>query len=75
MRSRNALEQLTAKGAKVQPPHVESGTPSEPATSVTDEKKEKIKKITDRATGTDDDIDAYLNTLLPEGDPIFDSNL
>ena len=74
MRSKEALEQLTAKGAKVTPPHMESGSPSSPAVPVTDEAKAKLKKIAEQSTGSDDDIDAMLNEFLPKGDTIFDTN-
>ena len=74
MRSKEALEQLTAKGAKVTPPHMESGSPSSPAVPESDEAKANLKKIAERSTGSDDDIDAMLNEFLPKGDTIFDTN-
>ena len=74
MRSKDALEQLTAKGAKVTPPHMESGSPSSPAIPVTDEAKANLKKIAEQSTGSDDDLDKMIDTILPKGDTIFDTN-
>lgn len=71
--SGKTIEQLTSKGVKPSPPHIESGAPAAPVTPETEEKKAKIKKIVDNSTGSDGDLDAMLNEFLPKGDPIFNS--
>ena len=71
--SGRTIEQLTSKGVKPSPPHLESGSPSVPAPPETGERKDKIKKIVDTSTGSDGDLDKMLDVLLPKGDPIFNS--
>lgn len=70
--SGKTIEQLSGKGAKPTPPHVESGAPSAPVIPEADERKDKIKKISDNSTGSDDDIDRVLEVLLPKGDKFFE---
>lgn len=69
-KSREALEFATKGGQKKKPPHMESGTPP-PAREEGDNPKDKVRKIAAKTSGHDDDIDKMIETLLPEGDPIY----
>jgi hypothetical protein len=59
------------KGVKKSPPHVESGTPPAPGREEGESRTEKARKIASNTKGSDDDIDAMIDALLPEGDPIY----
>ena len=71
--SKNVLEGLVSKPAT--PPHMESGeTHTIPLPSVDEEKKEKVKTMTDPSKGwegTDLNIIDLVKTILPADDPIF----
>lgn len=72
-RSNETIKQL--KGVKPSAPHMESGSQTTPVLPETDEKKAKMKKVSERSTGSDDDIDSMLDLVLPTGDGIFDTNI
>ena len=70
--SKNALEGLVKPVAA---PHIESGdTQTIPLPSMDEEKKTKIKTMTDPTKGwegTDQNIEELVKTVLPADDPIF----
>jgi hypothetical protein len=62
-----------AKGAgKMTPPHLESSHSTNYASpESTPDVKGKLSDIKKKSRGTDDDIDAMLRVLLPDGDPVL----
>lgn len=70
-RSKEALEIATKQGGRVTPPHFESGTPPAPPQEAAEDTKDTIRKIASKTSGSDDDIDAMIGALLPEGDAIL----
>jgi len=66
----NALKEQAPKGT--QPPHMETGqVPPERLPEGEQAKKQALTDIQKKAQGTDDDLDAYIRTLIPDGDPIL----
>ncbi len=56
----------------VNPPHIETGQVAPPlAPGEEDEKQERIKKITKNRNGSDAELEALINAVLPGGDPIL----
>lgn len=72
-RSKNALQGMgTVTQAGTGAPHMEAGhTQVTPQPQQATEYEDKIKKITDNWTGTDKDVEAVLDAMLPDTDPFF----
>jgi len=67
----NMLKEQAPRGT--QPPHMETGqTPPEKLPEGEQAKDKQLKDIHGKSRGTDDDLDAMIKALLPDGDPILD---
>lgn len=69
-RSRDVIEGFQGK-SKVAPPHMESGAPPAPTKEGDASPREQMRKVAEKGTGSDDDIDALINAAIPKGDRIF----
>lgn len=70
MQSRDTMQGLLSqqRPAGVTPPHLEAGTTQVPGMPQPETHMGQLKEIHSKTTGTDDDLDAMLRTVLPDED-------